>query len=675
MIKIFYILYYIDLVNESGRNMSIKKFLENHATQKMEIAFVELSKTYCGTDTFKNYALNLQQAAKSKLGKKHYNEVYDFFARIFVTKNEYCCIIAKARRAFMLVQIFCNIIANDIVSEKLSCKYKTKSDQETFDVFLQNCNKICTDIYLSSAKFFNVINCDTKILILDDILIHGRALMQLVQYLEQFYITNTEKERLTENIHVKTVVVHKDAECLPELSSVLCNDKYNDIASWRKYGESDTDWKQKSSAYVNLILYSGQSYAAFVDSYKSMKNFDAILESEGYTQTITGINSTKHATCGVDMTVMFEESDNKNNVSFNQIVSCVRNYKTYATDITPVTAESFVVPFVTLPFVSVAAITEELKKFGVAIQGTTSKREIKQVGTLGDAIVYDYKLLTCIYSNVLAQELNLTTPTSNTLKYSFGVEWTNIGAQVEILKNLYDLLNTQGISVNLKDVIVSKKIKNVIPAVAIWQNVLDKSQNDKYELKDYYYLVRTFITELHAENEKRAVRQEERLQGLPLYMFYTVLSDWLNKRKQKLTTHLYQEIYAYLISLWDVGIANYNVDVYNVDGQQYIGGCIVDGEQAFYAMLEPGYKIAADVVSCINTLHNYSGNVYSRTISNLARIQDKLYNIVSDTQKLDFVISYYKEHKTVAELMIAGMYTVETARKWYSIIDNELHQI
>lgn len=75
--------------------------------------------------------------------------------------------------------------------------------------------------------------------------------------------------------------------------------------------------------------------------------------------------------------------------------------------------------------------------------------------------------------------------------------------------------------------------------------------------------------------------------------------DW------NLKLHHYNNFFAYVLSLWDVGIASYNVDVYTFNKQKYIGGCITDGEQAYHARME---KNSAPEVYALHLLKCHSAS-------------------------------------------------------------------
>ena len=630
------------------------KLLNKIVAEKLAtINFVDLTWKVVSKDSFKAEGERLRNEAMQKMGKQQFEELYGYYKEIFTEENESKYIITKARREFMIAQIFGRIIASE---------FENESD---FNVFKNNFDKLRSDIFVNSSEFKEWVTKheNDKIRVLDDIIIHGRALTNLVSVIKEllFGKNYTDVAKVKQRVGVQAVVVHNGAECMQELYPYLPED-YSCAENVQKNGVPATVWKQISNAYVNLILQSGQSYAAFVDSYKLEKSFyKTLCVDKGFDYQVNNVNSTMHEVAGLDMSVYFDEYID---FSENKPFYCVRCYdKKQGTE--EIETPAFAVPFVTLPVYKLNDWQFFWETTGIYQKISTSENYMRY-----SSDAYLYKLVTNVYSNSLAACLKLTEATSNTLKYSFGITDTEkLNTFVNALNNDYMDAGFTG----LKGVDMHTLLPKVKTggkgnrAMRLWYDFIDENMSVNYTLEDLYSLLYKYIDQLHRINEDNAVKGLDRLQGIPVFALFGILDSWLEDNNgKKLTEKAQSSLYSYMISLWDTGYANYNVDIFEIDGEKYICGYILDGEQAYHALLERDIDAAMDVVCCMRTLNIYCNFDKNDCLSKWKTLKTKLTHI--DNDKVDFVEQYYRKNDTVLELLTNSEYTAKFTRKWSTTI-------
>lgn len=587
----------------------------------------------------------LKKCAKDELGSD-YTAVKKFFAEKFGDSEKYEYIIVKVRRAYMLARIFCVILlseAKDQENEELYKKYKRAAKILRSDIFLsspdflnrsdcaENADDISDDAADETGRVI-VKNKTNRILLLDDIIIHGRALSELLEYLveKQFYEVD--------HIDVDSIVIFKDAECLSEcLQNKIRNQQKTD----NRINATEKEWKILSNKFVALIQHSAQSYAAFTDSYTLPQDYKF---EEHFNYHVKEISSAAQKNADIIMQVFYDDS----RFISNSLRKCLRCYKDNSVKCQK---RNVVIPFVSLPFMQLENWQKIYKKLDL-FKNVKTFNVNKE--TLGSVDVFSYKLVSNVLSDVYASELHFENATTNNLLYSFDFD---VSEHTDDITQIINVINEECSSVsdsafddeNKGDIDYDTELTALesIYAVNMWREIVS-SHTEVPSQELLCDMVRQFLDTLHAENEKRAKDNKPRLPGIPLYALFVVLRYYHNLYNWNLRDISYWTFYAYVMSLWDVGIASYNVDLFTCKKKKYIGGCMTDGEQAYHALME---ESSAAEIFAVHLLGNYTRNSYefSLKLGDLIRNADETRGMLN-SKRLMVVGDYYSKHHSVKEL-------------------------
>ena len=592
------------------------------------------------------YSKYMQQRAKEFLDFADYSVVYNFFKKNFLREAQYDYIIVKARRAYMLARIFGIIL---LFAEE---------EQDNIESYKAALSKMHSDVYIYAKSFKK--QQQKRLLILDDIIIHGRALNELVAYL-----TNNDIYSVQE-IKVDSIVMSETAECVqPDLTATL-DDNVKKV--------SVVEWKRLSNEIVTLIQVSGQSYASFTDSYLCEDGY----ELPDILYTLSNVINNARRIAGVTMDVAYDAIENDYAFAW----SCTRLYTN--TDKNAV-IKKIAVPFVCLPLMTTDVWQAYINKFvpwvhdsdSVAVQSVSNtllnEKPITQ--DTSKLLVGAYKYISNVATTLYAHTKQLKVLTTDNLYGSFGVtnlsekDTKNISEMLKTMKQEYASQNNTTWLITEKDKYVYKtttidktniecetEYMYTLKSVSLWDEVLRKCNSKvtaTHESISDDMLQRamdTFLDELHSINEKNAKANLPRQQGIPIYALYTVLKCADMQYNWHLKLRSYNDFFAYVLSLWDVGIASYNVDVFTFNKRKYIGGCITDGEQAYHACLE---KNSALEVYALHLLkyNSISTSDFFKKIT--ALIEMAKYNIgddIIDKERLINVAKYYTVNQSLQEL-------------------------
>lgn len=616
------------------------------------VGTTETAKTVnCMFDTLENASKNvdyvkyLKENAVRILGSAEYTRVHKFFKNNFLQSAAFDYIVVKARRAYMLAQIFGIILLYEFEQEKIAGNPNAEND---YKICLEAVGKMHSDVFLSTMEFLEATTEKHKgLLILDDIIIHGRTLNELLENL----LENTDYT--VDDIRVNSVVVSKDAECF---STALKECLVKDTDNAPKYVDASA-WKQLSNKFVALIQYSGRSYAAFTDAFECDAEY--VPEKE-FAYCVSGIESKAQLEANIKMQVYFK-NEYKNLVGLNQ---CLRYYTRKSDKINAKIA----IPFVSLPMMKVDKWREYYKD--VALFNNSNMYIKHRADSVQEKLdVFAYKLISNIASNLYATQLRFTKATTNNLFGSFNIkvdsiEYNNVIKGVKELLKRIETENRKPIFAcyttdTPKDSVhpdwseqalaEETDILTSAESVALWRSVLQQYRTEKVTQVQLRSMLTEYLDVLHSKNEMYAAKKQPRLAGIPLYALFVVLQRFNKQYNWCLESMDYRSFYAYAMSLWDVGIASYNVGVFTFNCEKYIGGCITDGEQAYHALME---KDSSAEVFAVHLLKYYthSESEYQHKLNELfADIQYT--DSMLDSKRLKNVCDYYEANHTVRELM------------------------
>lgn len=575
------------------------------------------------------YSAYMRSQAKTVMGITDYTCVYEFFKRNFLRAGDYDYIIVKARRAYMLARIFGIILL-----------YENKGHND--DKYLKALAKLHSDVFIYTQEFKE--HKHKKLLVLDDIVIHGRALNELVAYL-------TDNNLYT----LDSIVMSANAECL----------KYNlrELFSENVQRVDNATWKRLSNEIVSLIQVSGQSYAAFTDSYLCDNNF---TPANLFDYSVYSVENNARRVAGVNMDVCFDALRN----DYTKGWYCTRIYTNNNED---AVIKKIAVPFVNLPLMPINTWMNYCRKYDLfnKVQYINSNNVYNNFKTA--EVVYKY--VSNVASALYACNMQFRQSTTNNLFGSFGVKEIDVNSVSNVQRMLQCMdaerksentlmwlithekqYNDKGTELDSANLLYEVEYLCTLKSVSLWDDVLQSCADELTRTKESITVqmlqkaLDTYLDKLHMLNEKNAKKKLPRLQGIPVYALFTVLKNAALTYNWNLRMSDYNEFCAYLLSVWDVGIASYNVDVFNFKQQTYIGGCITDGEQAYHARMEQN---SAMEVYALHLLKYNTANDsdFHKKIGELERkITKSADDSKLDIERLRKVTAYYDENQSLQEL-------------------------
>lgn len=178
--------------------------------------------------------LNKQKKSAKEILGTNYIVVHRFFRKVL--ESEYRYKIFRSRRCQVLFNIFAPIILDEMSQEDPNVLNRDKG------IFLSD---------NSLAKYKKeIVKNNTSVLLVDDIMIHGRGLKQLYETIDPVY----------EMKNIKIYVMAKNHEKCDVNSGILA--RLNVELPVFEWG-----WKELSSQLVNLIYYNATPYISYVGSY------------------------------------------------------------------------------------------------------------------------------------------------------------------------------------------------------------------------------------------------------------------------------------------------------------------------------------------------------------------------------------------------------------------------
>lgn len=189
---------------------------------------------YCCPNKKEADILNKQKEKAKEILGTNYAVVYRFFRNVL--ELEYCYKIFRSRRCQVLFNIFAPIILNDLA-------------QENPDIWEKDKGIFISDNSLAKYKE-KIVKGDISVLLVDDIMIHGRGLKQLYETIDPDYKLD----------NIKIYVMAKNHEDCEVNTGIL--DRLEVELPVFEWG-----WKELSSQLVNLIYNNATPYISYVGSY------------------------------------------------------------------------------------------------------------------------------------------------------------------------------------------------------------------------------------------------------------------------------------------------------------------------------------------------------------------------------------------------------------------------
>ncbi len=504
-----------------------------------------------------------------------YELVYNFFIDILINENykQYDYFVFKTRRSFVLFEIFAEIFSKDYKGKDFFFDYKGELEKVYNDSAIGGVDGICP----GSAS---------KILFIDDILIHGRTLSDL-------YNKFAKSGRNAEN-KAKVLIMNKEAERVsPELNGQIDPSFY--------YHKHEF-WQKCSNAFVNAIQSSGYCYSTFAPQYLilngslSDKFFKGIIPHFSVAQ--------KHNI--IDTRIFIKEDIEKEGV-----YSLIRRYEI---------KDQFIywVPFVVLPMYLISKwkcvydmFCNQLLDYNI-LDKEDYELIKKAIGYTELSYCFSYRLATYLLSDIFMYYasqlcgLEIEKTKNHFIYSSFGMPISNTIAKIE--EKLKSSINVKEIYIKLLDTFVmdadSEQAYNVFLKSKYSGQYDSIIKIKKDEIISKY--AEKYIQSLNEENENRIDNSDsaERFYGFSASYLLNTFVDDLNLRYDLLSD---------FIAKWDSGESSFVAFYDGDDNNQFLGGNIVDGEQAYHVSLDCE---CIESVNCLFEIYRRSGRDVDKTINN-----------------------------------------------------------
>lgn len=456
-----------------------------------------------------------------------YQDVYDFFLKYL--SSDYPYIVLMSRRCLVLCQIFTSIFI--LEKKKWDAMPLIISDKGIY-------------AYRKSMK-------GKKVCILDDILIHGRALGEIYDRIYKYA-----------GVEPDAAVYVKNSSA--DYGDININKKVNSI-----YEYSAAVWRPLSDRFVSCIYAATAPYTSYVaafSSYEALSSFEKLRENKAL--VFDDISKEMQKEYHLEAYCSYEKNGFFAPVFESLCLEkCVRFYVDRARE------KVLVIPYVFIKSFNLKQVDTLLESFSESLPAKLNgiKHALIQPedGERNYQTEYKLMLLTCILSNLYwiyykrTYSLNMDWfMDTDTITKSFGKE---ISGELEKMMDM-DLSSLYEFEYSDRE----HPVDITDEETRYLCEQLEKSVHKNKES-----VVRDYFQKAWALDEKRAKEHKSRLHGLTTELF---------TKKIPLSEGPQYWIYNNLINSWDTGIAASRCDI-SSDGT--VAGCFnVPGEQSYRILLE-----------------------------------------------------------------------------------------
>lgn len=539
------------------------------------------------------HAFEEQILSRITFEKEYYEKIKSFYRYVYdCTYESFDLIILTTRRSYILYKIFERV-------------FGVRSEEEK-----KNLPRVINNHAIEVLRLEDTLK--KRVLIVDDILINGRAVKNLKTKLEQMQIAKLEVLVFAFNRSAK-VVRQEDPDYL-----------FNNANGHGFRIVTEEEWQNYSSFCNELALISGLGYISFVDSFVATESNAEEKINLLFQQGIDNINrffidNQVYREKKISAEVMFLDKDsllsslgNRNIQIYKYLEllnslnfeACIRKYRYPCYDGNNISYETVIIPYVFLPDMRKDQLCQygekifscfPVKQFKIGKSSITTQEEDISKDTqenvsniwyqifsaVKESGKYLYMLLTKICSryllHLLSEALNikkgiadrLLTDSDMCLSFFFDDSCKFHSEPIDRFplvysQNYYHCLE-QGCRVELANAFED-----------ITQSDLDDFDKLNERVSQYLFRMRT-VDEHHAE------KQEERENGVRLEDIIKLLKE---KRSISFSREKYSRaLRAILINCWDCGkgslVVRDFVTLEEGSKTTYICGSLINGEQIF----------------------------------------------------------------------------------------------
>lgn len=502
---------------------------------------------------------DLRSSIEKALGSERYNYVSRFFFHVCTSQYPYKLLVT--RRAFLLYKIFYNIFKN------------CKEALEPFGVKeFMPFGKVFNSHSISLLKEIN--KSEDKLLISDDIVVHGRSISNI-------YNEVTSMGIKAENISIWCIYCSASAECISNVTKKR-------MLVYHTIGSS---WKTVSDAFTKTVIDSMFGYTSYVDTY---------LYNDNTSRLIAYLRQKKPKIVQMESPVT-EKYNMESYVYFpkdrDQELKCLECIRFYINKknrvliipylfIAPIAAnQARAYAISLLKKYNIEKIPVEFEKVGeeVEVCSLFLKWTVNQIGQ---------KLINQFFQQHRNEILDLGSTEKiifEKMEYQESYHLSGLGSDVPNC----DFPEFEDFHDNLKSSVLESILQR-------YNNESTRSlQKDKVpdlaKLNEIYVKYSFEIKEQDEYNAK--IKKHERIKGIDLYEFYDTVVNQLQINDLEKRENTLKNIAALYIMQWDTGCAAYNFDTITTNGQGVILACLMrNGEQVYqsvylqYQDIYPFYK-------------------------------------------------------------------------------------
>jgi len=529
-----------------------------------------------------------EQEIKSRISfhTDYYNEIkcfYDFVLDKY-KENTYDFIILTTRRSYVLFKIF----------------EKMRSDAFKSNTVIINNHSL--DFFESG--FWK----DKSVLIVDDILINGRAVQAIIQ----------KTNNATKQIYV--FARNKGAHCLTdEIQDCLLNNSHNvGVVSEEK-------WRDYSSMLNELVLVSGMGYVSFVNTFRSVSRESAelidkitdLFSSYSLSNDIYEENKIDAKVFFLDASAL--EKDTFFNytrwftrqLSFLNIKPCLRKYTFLNSGI----SNEILIPYVFLPDMTIKqlkTLCDKLLSFlplksiklGKDCINDTNSNETVHLDYINKSIFNNYRALYILLTNICSSFL------METIRKDYSIFGANfriekcLDVDKELLINVHYCENIEmrdiGRSENEFSCLVQRNTENKECVNQLTDALQGISENVLADQDKFYSIISDYLYRMRTIDQRNAEHMERRANGIRVSDIICILNEMIPNLD---VSKYIDSIYAVMIRCWDSGRGSFVIREFldQTDKNIYICSSLINGEQIFIFPFARDYEISYQF-SCFSSM-------------------------------------------------------------------------
>lgn len=500
-------------------------------------------------------ALKTKTYLQENLGNDEYERLKQVYFHVCIEDFTYKLLVT--RRAYLLYELFCLIFECFPEEYKEIAECKELVDDPGYQFSPKGQFYDSHSIFLLKNK--EIKKTEDTLLIVDDIIIHGRSVSNVYQ--ELFVKLRLKIEE--EHVYFWCVYLNQNATC-------ILDEVRDRLTVYRM--TSTQEWKTISSIYSTAIINSKRGYTSYIDTYlwknvgSDVREFFAKAESPD----IVKMNLKKLNDLGVEGYVWFDNTSWITNQTIPDYYSCLRFYF--------MDNDLVIIPYLFIKRVSL----KDVYQYAVAL---LHEFEIpKMLGNITQDSDADEMILFLKWTiNQIGKQM-VEGFIQDKLKKKNIILW--VTKHEKTFKE--DFCETvKCVNENVK----FPESSNVEyhPEEIFCQNVLEKmlknyrrldvlSSTAYSTLEEIYTL---YSAEIKEEDERRVEEwpEKDRCVGISASDFYRIIIEHFNIPESE-QPKLLQITLTILIMHWDVGNASYNLFLTGAKGQD-VTGFVRNGEQVY----------------------------------------------------------------------------------------------